>query len=419
MTAALAQYERTKWACYTGFVVQAIINNLAPLLFIVFNTQLQIPIAKLGLLITINFGVQLVTDLAVMRFADRIGYRPAMVTANFLAALGLVLLGVLPHVMSDTFLALAIGIATYAVGGGLLEVLVSPIIEHLPTPAHKKATGMALLHSFYCWGQLGVVIITTFTLAAVGFAHWTWLPLLWALVPLGNMWAFLKVPLPQTIPEERRTPIRRLMSAPFFLGALVLMMTGGAAELTMAQWSSFFAEAGMGVPKELGDLLGPGMFALFMGTGRSLYAIFGTRFDLPRTLTFSALGAAACYVLTAVAANPLWSLLGCALTGLMISLLWPGTYSLTAAKFPLGGAAMFAILAVAGDLGAATGPGGAGALASIAHSNFAPIANWLPPDGGSGLRTALLLFAIVPLVYAAAVWAMNKKGELVNAKPGS
>jgi len=397
-------FSSTKRAAYTGFVVQAIVNNLAPLLFIIFHTQFHIPVGQLGLIASLNFGIQLLTDLVAMFVVDRIGYRVPVVLAHVLAAAGLVLMAVLPSALGDPFVGLCLAVVVYAVGGGLLEVLISPIVEHLPTPAHQKASAMALLHSFYCWGQLAVVVGTTALLAVIGQGNWTYLPVLWAIVPLINTFVFLKVPMPKTVSEEDKTPMRHLLGTPLFLAALVLMMTGGAAELTMVQWSSFFAEQGIGVSKEMGDLLGPGLFALLMGIGRFSYGVWGQRLDLRHLLIVTSLGAGICYVIAATSSNAIVSLLACALCGIMICLLWPGTFSLTAAKFPMGGAAMFAILALAGDAGGTAGPALAGGLADASTGVLEPIARALPSDGGSGLRPALLLCALVPFIFCVTVW---------------
>jgi fucose permease len=396
-------YAATKRASYAAYVVQAVVNNLAPLLFIVFHTRLDIPVAQLGALAALNFGVQLLTDLAVMRVVDRVGYRVPLVLAHVLAAFGLVLLAVLPFVTPDPFVGLCVAVVVYAVGGGLLEVLVSPVVEHLPTPPESKAAGMALLHSFYCWGQLAVVVGTTALLAVLGEGLWPVLPVLWALVPLVNLVAFLRVPLPDTVADEDRTPLRSLVGTPLFLAALALMMTGGAAELTMAQWSSFFAEQGTGVSKQVGDLLGPGLFALLMGAGRFAYGIWGQRVSLRLLLVVSSAGAGICYVVAATVALPAVSLLACALCGLCVALLWPGTFSLTAARFPMGGAAMFALLALAGDAGGTLGPWAAGAAAGAADGWLAPLAAARPGDGGTGLRPALLLCAAIPVAFCLTV----------------
>lgn len=398
----------TKRASYTGFVVQAIVNNLAPLLFVVFHTQFSVPLAQLGLIASLNFVVQLLTDFVAMFVVDKAGYRIPIVLAHVFATLGLVCMAILPTTMPDPFAGLCIAVAIYAIGGGLLEVLVSPIVEHLPTPAEQKASGMAFLHSFYCWGQLAVVVGTTLLLSAIGTVNWSVLPIVWAIIPLINMFVFMRVPLPETVPDHHRVSVRDLLGTPLFLAALVLMMTGGAAELTMVQWSSFFAEMGLGVGKEFGDLLGPGLFALLMGIGRFAYGTWGTGVDLRKLLIFSGVGAALCYVVAATSPVAVVSLLACALCGLMVALLWPGTISLTAARFPLGGGAMFAVLALAGDAGGAGGPAIAGGLSEAAQGPLLGLAQILPDDGGYGLRTALLLCAVIPLVFAFTVWRFGR-----------
>lgn len=409
MSSLPRNYTGTTRASYTGYVVQAIVNNLAPLLFVVFHTQFSVPLAQLGLIAALNFGVQLLTDFAAMFFVDKVGYRVPIVLAHVFATIGLLLMAILPTTMGSPFLGLCIAVVVYAVGGGLLEVLVSPIVEHLPTPADQKASGMALLHSFYCWGQLAVVVGTTVVLSVIGTQHWAWLPAIWAVIPLINTIAFLRVPLPETVADDDRTSLRNLFGTPLFLAALVLMMTGGAAELTMVQWSSFFAEEGIGVSKEIGDSLGPGLFALLMGTGRFGYGIWGAGVDLRRMLMISSIGAAACYIIAATSPVAIISLLACALCGIMVALLWPGTFSLTAARFPMGGAAMFAILALAGDAGGATGPALAGGLAEAVQGPLRSVAQLLPDDGGYGLRTALLLCALIPAVFAITVWRFGRQ----------
>jgi fucose permease len=407
----LTGFGTTRRACYTGFVVQAIVNNVAPLLFIVFHTRFAIPIAQLGGLAALNFGLQLLTDFAAMHVVDRLGYRGPLVVAHVMSVVGLVLLAILPFVLPSAFVGLAIAVVIYAIGGGLLEVLLSPVVEHLPSPAEEKAAGMALLHSFYCWGQVAVVVGTTLLLGVLGQGLWPVLPLLWAIVPLVNLVLFLRVPLPKTVAEEHRTPIRSLLGRPLFLLTLVLMMTGGAAELTMSQWSSFFAEEGTGASKAIGDLLGPGLFALLMGIGRFSYGKWGQRMALEPLLIGSSAGAAVCYVVAATSPAPAVSLAACAFTGLFVSLLWPGTFSLTSARFRFGGAGMFALLALGGDAGGALGPWLAGTVASLTEGPIAGLAQLLPPDGKTGLRAALLLCTVIPVVFCLTVIGVGRSSE--------
>mgnify|MGYP000936095615 FL=1 len=406
-------FTTTRRAAYASFVVQAIVNNLAPLLFVVFHARLGIDVARLGLLAGLNFFVQLLTDLAAVKVVDRVGYRAPMVLAHALAALGLVLMALLPQLLASPFAGLCLAAVVYAIGGGLIEVLASPVVEHLPAePGRSKESGMALLHSFYCWGQLSVVVASTALLTVLGMGAWWVLPLVWAAVPAVNAVLMTRVPVPATVPDHERTSLIGLVGSPVFLLVLLLMAAGGASELTMSQWSSFFAQQATGVPKAVGDLLGPGLFALLMALGRTAYGLLGERVPLRGALIASGAGAAACYVVTASSPAPAASLVACALTGLCVALMWPGATSLAAARFPAGGGAMFAMLALAGDVGAAAGPSAAGAIADAAGtaSAGAPgrLAALLPPDAGTGLRPALLVCCLVPVVFAVSVWTVGR-----------
>ncbi len=406
-------FTTTRRAAYASFVVQAIVNNLAPLLFVVFHARLGIDVARLGLLAGLNFLVQLLTDLAAVKVVDRVGYRAPMVLAHALAALGLVLMALLPQLLASPFAGLCLAAVVYAIGGGLIEVLASPVVEHLPAePGRSKESGMALLHSFYCWGQLSVVVASTALLTVLGMGAWWVLPLVWAAVPAVNAVLMTRVPVPATVPDHERTSLIGLVGSPVFLLVLLLMAAGGASELTMSQWSSFFAQQATGVPKAVGDLLGPGLFALLMALGRTAYGLLGERVPLRGALIASGAGAAACYVVTASSPAPAASLVACALTGLCVALMWPGATSLAAARFPAGGGAMFAMLALAGDVGAAAGPSAAGAIADAAGtaSAGAPgrLAALLPPDAGTGLRPALLVCCLVPVVFAVSVWTVGR-----------
>jgi fucose permease len=404
--------DSTRRACYLGYVTQAIVNNLAPLLFIVFQTRYAVPLEMLGRLVLLNFGVQLLTDILAVRVVDRVGYRRPLVLAHLLSVLGLVLLAGLPAVLSSPYLGLTVAVVVYAVGGGLLEVLVSPVVDALPVPARGKAARMSLLHSFYCWGQVAVVVGTTLLLGLLGQPRWYLLPLLWALVPLANLVVFLRVPMPATVRDEHRTPVRALLTAPAFAAAMVLMLCAGAAELTMSQWSSLFAEEGLGVSKVWGDIAGPCMFAVFMGVGRVAYGLWGGRIRLAPALAACGALATTCYLAVVLASNPVVSLVGCALCGLAVSLLWPGTFSLSAAGFPFGGAAMFGILAVFGDAGGAVGPWIAGAVAETSTRSdgaLHSLARLLPDDGGSGLRIGLLAGSVFPVVLVIVAQSLARR----------
>lgn len=403
-------YKKTVYACYIGYITQAIVNNLAPLLFIIFQQDFNLSYEKLGRLVFLNFGVQILTDLAAVRYADKIGYRKLTVLAHVLCATGLICLGVLPKVMPNSYLALSIAVIIYAVGGGLIEVLISPIVEALPGDA--KASAMSLLHSFYCWGQMAVVLISTILLKIVGYQIWFILPIMWSIVPIFNTFVFTKVPLVPLVKEEHRIPVKELFQSKFFRIALILMLCAGASELTMSQWASIFAQRGLGVDKVFGDLLGPCLFAIFMGIGRTLYGILGERLNIKKALLGSAILCVLCYGITIFSRIPVVSLLGCASCGFSVSLMWPGTFSLSAKRQPLGGTAMFGLLAVMGDVGGAIGPWMAGIVSESTNIINRPIQFLFGSNielEQVGLKMGLLAAIIFPIIMIAGLIAIGKE----------
>lgn len=349
------QYQKTIRACFASYIVQAIVNNFVPLLFLTFQSSYHIPLSRITMLVTINFGLQLLVDLASVGFVDRIGYRASMVLAHALAAAGLALLAVLPEAMPDPFMGILLAVAVYAVGGGLLEVLVSPVVEACPSDHKEQA--MSLLHSFYCWGHVGVVLISTLFFALLGIGHWRMLALAWALVPLGNMIAFLRAPMPPLMEEgQRGMTLGELARQKTFWVFLLMMLCSGASEQGVSQWASTFAENGLGVSKAAGDLAGPMAFAVLMGTSRAIYGKYGERLNLDRFMAGSALLCTASYLVVSLVPSPVVGLAGCAVCGLSVGIMWPGTFSKAAAGLPRGGTAMFALMALAGDLGCSSGP---------------------------------------------------------------
>lgn len=382
------QYQKTIYACFAAYIVQAVVNNFVPLLFLTFQDSYGIPLSQITMLVTLNFGLQLLVDLASVSFVDRIGYRASMVLAHALAAAGLALLAILPELLPSPFPGILLSVCVYAVGGGLLEVLVSPVVEACPSD-HKEQT-MSLLHSFYCWGQVAVVLLTTLAVRLLGEGLWWVLPLFWALLPAYNCVAFATVPLRPTVPEEEKSPLKTLFRSGVFITAMVLMLCAGASELAMSQWSSLFAEKALGVPKVMGDLLGPCLFAVFMGIGRTIYGIWGEKLDLNRALLCTACLCAGCYLGAALFSAPLVSLLCCSLCGFSISLMWPGVLSATATAYPKGGTAMFGVLAVCGDIGCSLGPALTGAVSDIALG--------LGRGEQWGLKAGMLGAALFPMV---------------------
>lgn len=385
-------YKSTVYAGFTGYTVQAVVNNLVPLLFVLFQERYALSLPQVTFLITANFLVQLLTDILSAAFVDKIGWRVSIVAAHICSALGFVMLAFLPDLLPDPFAGILLSIAVYAVGGGLLEVLVSPIVEACPTK--NKETVMSLLHSFYCWGYVLVVLLSTVFFAVFGIHRWKLLVLLWALLPLGNGILFLRVPL-YRLPESGAEDGKKsgpLFSQGLFWILLVMMLCAGAAEQAVSQWASVFAEQGLGVNKTAGDLAGPMAFALLMGASRLFYGRFGSRISLDRFMLASCLLCVVSYFCIAFVPVPAVALLFCAVCGFSAGILWPGTFSKASASVR-GGTAMFAFLALAGDLGCAAGPSLAGFAASAA---------------GGNLRMGILSAVVFPVLMLAGVLLLRR-----------
>ena len=349
------KYNKTLYACFVGYIVQAIVNNFVPLLFIMFHQVYRIPMSQITLLITFNFGLQLLVDLLSVTFVDRIGYRASMVIAHICAAAGFVLLTVLPDLCGSAFAGLLISVAIYAVGGGLLEVLVSPVVEACPTPNKEKA--MSLLHSFYCWGHVAVVLLSTLFFRICGIGNWKILAWIWAAVPIVNAFVFTRVPMaPLTEEGDRGMTMGELFRQGVFWVLLMMMVCAGASEQAVSQWASAFAEKGLGVSKTVGDLAGPMLFAVLMGSARAFYGKYGDRIRLDRFMAGSGILCIASYLCIALTPHPVIALIGCGVCGLSVGIMWPGTFSKATASVERGGTAMFALLALAGDVGCSGGP---------------------------------------------------------------
>ena len=347
-------YKNTITSCFIGYIVQAIVNNFVPLLFLTFQNTYSIPLDKITLLVTFNFGIQLLTDLLAGKYVDKIGYRTSIVLAHVLSALGLILLTILPQIMNP-FAGILIAVMVYAVGGGLLEVLVSPIMESCPTD--NKESAMSLLHSFYCWGHVGVVLISTIFFYCAGINNWRLLACIWAVIPTINGIFFLKTPIAPLLSEdEPEISTKELFLNKTFWLLMLMMLCAGASEQSVSQWSSTFAEQGLGISKTAGDLAGPMTFAILMGLSRAFYGKFADKIDLKNFMLGSSLLCVISYLLTSATTNPFISLIGCAITGLSVGIMWPGTFSTAAASLRTGGTTMFALLALAGDLGCSAGP---------------------------------------------------------------
>lgn len=386
-------YKWTINACFIGYIIQAIVNNFVPLLFLTFQSSYGIPLSRITLLITVNFAVQLTVDLASVSFVDRIGYRASMLIAHGMSALGLAGLTILPRILPSAYAGLLISVVCYAVGGGLLEVLVSPVMESCPTDNKEKA--MSMLHSFYCWGQVGVVLFSTLFFRIFGIDRWWILALLWAIVPVANGILFARVPIAPLIADgEKGMTVRELFGMRAFWLLMLMMVCAGASELSVSQWASTFAEKGLGISKTLGDLMGPMFFALLMGCARAFYGKYGEKVELDRFMTGSALLCVISYLCISLVPVPWIGLLGCGLCGLSVGIMWPGTFSRATASIKRGGTAMFALLALGGDIGCSGGP----TLVGLVSGAF-----------GDNLHRGILAGAIFPVVLLAVLFILSRK----------
>ena len=347
-------FRHTIAACYIGYITQAIINNFLPLLFITFNSTYNISLEKIGLLVSVNFFTQLLVDMIAAKAADKIGYRVLVVAAHVFAVIGLVSLSFLPALLPDPYIGICFSVILYAIGGGLTEVLISPIVEACPTDG--KSAAMSLLHSFYCWGSVLVVVGTTVFFSVFGIEMWRIAACFWAIIPLFNIFYFMLVPINRLTEEGEGMGVRQLLKSGIFRILAVFMLCAGASELAMSQWASAFAESGLNVSKTMGDLLGPCFFAVLMGASRIVHAKFGEGIGLEKYLSISALVCIASYIIAAFSPVPILSLIGCGICGFSVGAMWPGTFSLATEKCPKGGTTMFALLALAGDCGCGLGP---------------------------------------------------------------
>ncbi len=393
----MKKYSITLYASYIGYVVQALVINFAPLLFVTFSKDYALSLGDISTLIVVNFLAQLIMDLASSVLLDKFGYRISAVLAHVFSAVGVASLSFLPDLTKNPMTGLLTAMILSGIGGGIIEVIVSPIVEALPTKS--KSASMSLLHSFYCWGQLAIILLSTLFFSLAGISNWRILALLWAIIPFVNGIIFLFVPIIPLIKEgEKGLLIKELLSIKAFWIFLFAMLAGGAAEQAIIQWASAFAENSLGIKKTLGDILGPSMFALLMGISRVFYALFHEKVKLLRYMIISAGVLIFSFLLTAFAQNPYLSLAGCALSGMAVGIMWPGMLSLSARYIKNGGTAQFSLLAFFGDLGCITGPG---------------LVGWISDFSGGGIRTGFLWASIFPMIMLATLITVKnlKKGK--------
>ena len=397
------KYQKTIYACFTGYIVQAIINNFVPLLFLTFESAYHIPLTRITMLITINFGIQLLVDLLSAGFVDKIGYRISIVLAHVFAAAGLLGLAVLPELLPNAYAGLLISVTIYALGGGLLEVLVSPIVESCPTENKEKA--MSLLHSFCCWGHVGVVLLSTLFFRLFGIENWKILTCIWIIVPAANAFVFIKAPIAPLVEEgESGMTVFALCKNKIFWLLMLMMMCAGASEQAVSQWASTFAERGLGVSKTLGDLAGPMAFAVLMGSARAFYGKFGDRIELDKFMIGSGILCILSYLCISLSPSPVLSLIGCAVCGLSVGIMWPGSFSKASASIRNGGTALFALLALAGDVGCSGGPTLVGYVSGMASDD---------------LKKGILAAIIFPALLVIGIVLLKINRNAANAAEGA
>lgn len=393
-------YERTMLACFTAFFVQAIINNFLPLLFLTFQEQFGIRLEQIALLISFNFLIQLAVDFLSIFFVDRVGYKPSLVVSQILATTGLIAVAILPRLMSNVFAALLIAVFIYAVGGGLIEVLTSPVVDATPSP--KKGALMSLTHSFYCWGHVIVVLVSTLFFSLFGLANWPYLALFWALVPAVNAFLFASAPMPPVVASPAKGRLKSVLQLKRFWFFFVLMMAAGAMEQSVSQWASTFAEAGLGVSKTLGDLAGPVLFATFMGISRTIYARSSAQWNINRSLYLNAGFGIVAYLVTSLSPIPWLAFVGSAVVGFCVGIMWPGTLTLASEMIPRGGTALFALLALAGDVGCSLGPYVVGLFTEGAADN---------------LSKGILVATIFPILIFLAMAYLRRRKKRSDIRP--
>ena len=392
-----SKYRKTLIACYLGFITQAITANFVPLLFLTFHRTYQISLGKIAFISTVFFFTQLLVDLFCAKYVDKIGYRRSVVASEALSGAGLIGLAVLPDLLPSPYVGILISVMIYAIGSGLIEVLGSPIVE--ACPFDNKESVMSLLHSFYCWGSVGVILISTLFFAIFGIENWKILACIWAVLPLYNIFNFLSCPIESLTEEGEGMSISQLFQIPIFWIAIILMVCAGASEISMAQWASAYAESALNIPKSLGDIVGPCLFAVMMGISRSFYGKYGEKLDLIKFMIGSGVLCLVCYLLAALSPFPILNLAGCIVCGFSVGIMWPGTISITSGKIPLGGTAMFALLAMAGDLGGSIGPSVIGVVTQNANDN---------------LKAGMLAACVFPVVLILSVLFIRKKRAEIN-----
>ena len=403
-----------KSACYTVSVTMALVSNVPPLLFLTFREMYGISFSLLGLLVVVNFATQLGIDLVFSFFSDKFDIPKTVRTMPILTVAGLVIFSLVPTFFPNlAYAGLVVGTILCAVSSGLAEVLISPIVASLPADDPERE--MSALHSVYAWGVVGVVIFSTLFLLVFGKENWNILMLIFIIVPVLSSVLYSMTDITCVESEEGSGGLLGIFKNPMLWLSFFAIFLGGAAEVTMAQWSSGYLEQALGIPKVWGDVFGVAVFALTLGIGRTMYAKIGK--NISKILTLGGIGAVICYLTAAFTSNPIIGLIACGFTGLCTAMLWPGNLMVVAERFPTGGVFIYAMMAAGGDLGASVAPQLVGVitdLASLSPSLTAFASDLGLTSGQLGMKLGMIIGALFPLIGIFFYFGFWKKSRTVS-----
>ena len=385
-------FRHTKAACYIAGMVQAMVCGFVPLLVVIFNRDYGISLSLITVLLTVNFVAQFTADLVSIFFVNKVSRRACIVAAHIFVGTGYFLLGVVPFFMKDIYWGVFLSVVLFSTGGGLLEVMTSPILDSCPS--ENKAAAMSILHSMFSFGSIGVILLSSMFFWVFGQANWQYLPFIWSIIALLNAVYLSIVPIKKVNAENKKVSPRGVFKQKQFFVLMLVMMCGGASEIAMSQWASAFAESSLGVSKTVGDILGPCMFALMMGISRITYPFFAHKINLMKYIKGCSALCVVAYLIAALSPFKAFALAGCGLCGFAVGIMWPGTVSLAARSSLDGGTAIFALIALAGDIGCTVGPMVVGFVSSIFGGEF---------------RAGLLAATIFPLILFIGMSILNKK----------
>ncbi len=388
--------RKIRLACYGANVTMSIVGNMSSLLFLTFRSLYNLSFSLLGSLVLINFATQLIIDLAFSFFSHKFNISKSVKIAPVLGAIGLLFYASAPFLFKNAvYFGLALGTVIFSAASGLNEVLISPVVAALPSENPER--DMSKLHSTYAWGVVAVVIVSTLFLFAFGSKRWYVLPILFTSVPIFSTVMFFGATLPPLDTPQKASGAVSMLKNKTLWTCVIAIFLGGACELVMTQWCSSYLEQALGIEKIWGDIFGVATFALMLGLGRTLYAKYGK--NIEKVLLLSGVGATVCYLICILSPLPVFGLFACALTGLCVALMWPGSLVVAANRITSGGVFIYAIMAAGGDLGAAIGPQLTGIVADVVTaSTFA--SSWATKWGLSVEQLSMKLGMCVGLVFS-------------------